>query len=937
MACLGSIVLGTDRAEESYIVNVDRDALILDIDKAKSEANVVVNRIPEFDEDLLVLDDIPANEARWKLANEDREKGDHCTDATGVDIVAVENSSTPVEMVQDCSHVEAVRKCKAEVEDEQKRVKKLLKRKRASFDGNANCDNKEVLITKCQGELDELFEYHKEVSGLRLQLDDGAYHSNNMMVAYLLEESRLPFSKLVGEIYGALKGKNGITLASVRGSVLFVGQRMMYGISSADADVLEDESESSLWCWETRDIKLLPLTLRGIINIRRMARKKIHERISALSVTLSALASPEHKGAYGNNLMEASIKLGKALNRQGISSFVENLTQKYCADMAEKGDWLQQKELMKKIEKSKHSAEKEKKKMDREFQKENLRREKELRRMQEEAEREEKHREKEAAELKKQIKRQLEEAARERRRREKEEAELKKQFAIQKQASIMERFLKSKKNSNSSDDKVSIKNSSTETSSKNTGITSAVTSSMDCGFSQECSLTTKDLRGLHITGWRKLAHLGRSCHWGVRRNPKIELMKELKLQRPSFEGEALEKNAALEKETSSHEANSSELSYDKLDNELESLTNNICQDDLHIQPSSAWMQHKKLLQFCQNHRPAYYGTWRRKSGVVGPRHPFRKDPELDYDIDSDEEWEEEDPGESLSDCDKNDEEILDAENCKNEDDTESEDSFVVPDGYLSENEGVEMQISCEPTEDEAKVSKCCKSEVDSEESRALLQWQKILCNLTEKALRKSHPLVISNLTHEKAKLLMAEDLAGTAKVEQICLRALCMQAFPGGSIVDILKDPNTSSDDQQVCRCSKENTTQGATVAMISDLDLPEFVRLIQSCPHGINKVVEVLQQKFPTTSKSRLRNKVREISNFVDSRWQVKKDVLEKIGLSTSQPPPDKDWTGTTKYFSKRCLPPKGRPTEISESSQSSSKLKRSFCGRERSFPNHL
>ena len=139
-------------------------------------------------------------------------------------------------------------------------------------------------------------------------------------------------------------------------------------------------------------------------------------------------------------------------------------------------------------------------------------------------------------------------------------------------------------------------------------------------------------------------------------------------------------------------------------------------------------------------------------------------------------------------------------------------------------QGVEMQISCEPTEDEAKVSKCCKSEVDSEESRALLQWQKILCNLTEKALRKSHPLVISNLTHEKAKLLMAEDLAGTAKVEQICLRALCMQAFPGGSIVDILKDPNTSSDDQQVCRCSKENTTQGATVAMISDLDLPEFV-----------------------------------------------------------------------------------------------------------------
>lgn len=28
------------------------------------------------------------------------------------------------------------------------------------------------------------------------------------------------------------------------------------------------------------------------------------------------------------------------------------------------------------------------------------------------------------------------------------------------------------------------------------------------------------------------------------------------------------------------------------------------------------------------------------SHVVGPCHPFRKDPDLDYDVDSDEEWEE---------------------------------------------------------------------------------------------------------------------------------------------------------------------------------------------------------------------------------------------------------------------------------------------------------
>ena len=59
--------------------------------------------------------------------------------------------------------------------------------------------------------------------------------------------------------------------------------------------------------------------------------------------------------------------------------------------------------------------------------------------------------------------------------------------------------------------------------------------------------------------------------------------------------------------------------------------------------------HAKLFQFHENYRPAYYGTWRKNSNVVNPRNPFRKDTDkLDYEVDSDEEWEEEEPGESLS-------------------------------------------------------------------------------------------------------------------------------------------------------------------------------------------------------------------------------------------------------------------------------------------------
>ena len=50
----------------------------------------------------------------------------------------------------------------------------------------------------------------------------------------------------------------------------------------------------------------------------------------------------------------------------------------------------------------------------------------------------------------------------------------------------------------------------------------------------------------------------------------------------------------------------------------------------------------KLLQFCENQRPPYFGTWSKKTLKVGPRKPFAMDSEIfDYDYDSDDDWEEE--------------------------------------------------------------------------------------------------------------------------------------------------------------------------------------------------------------------------------------------------------------------------------------------------------
>ncbi|NXQ59042.1 CAF1A factor, partial [Anthoscopus minutus] len=95
----------------------------------------------------------------------------------------------------------------------------------------------------------------------------------------------------------------------------------------------------------------------------------------------------------------------------------------------------------------------------------------------------------------------------------------------------------------------------------------------------------------------------------------------------------------------------------------------------------------KLLQFSENHRPAYWGTWNKKTSLIRARNPWSKDTKLlDYEVDSDEEWEEEEPGESLSHSEEDDEE-------EGEDEDE-DDGFFVPHGYLSEDEGVTEE--CDP-------------------------------------------------------------------------------------------------------------------------------------------------------------------------------------------------------------------------------------------------
>ena len=102
-----------------------------------------------------------------------------------------------------------------------------------------------------------------------------------------------------------------------------------------------------------------------------------------------------------------------------------------------------------------------------------------------------------------------------------------------------------------------------------------------------------------------------------------------------------------------------------------------------VDPAQVKTWRRKLIWFpADSARPAFYGSVGERAAGVGPRRCLGRDPALDYEIMSDLDWEEEPEGSSLSDCDGTD------AGSDAGDESDNEGSFIIADGYLSEDEGI---------------------------------------------------------------------------------------------------------------------------------------------------------------------------------------------------------------------------------------------------------
>ncbi|XP_057696095.1 chromatin assembly factor 1 subunit A [Corythoichthys intestinalis] len=264
----------------------------------------------------------------------------------------------------------------------------------------------------------------------------------------------------------------------------------------------------------------------------------------------------------------------------------------------------------------------------------------------------------------------------------------------------------------------------------------------------------------------------------------------------------------------------------------------------------------KLLLFRENHRPAYWGTWRKKSLHISPRCPLRKDTDLlDYEVDSDEEWEEEEPGESLSHSEGEDEE-------EGGEDDDDNDGFFVPHGYLSDDEGALEEVDGGDLEKQ-KLQQRLKAR----------EWEELMS--TKSKMKLLQPIVrgclwegdgpVSDLLHSYAACLIealpkADLTASPEEQTEKCARE--MQLL--GQLLPLLHGNLNSSkviitEFQEFCRLKTTNTSPPLLSSPENSADIPtriQLKRLIQN-----NAVYE-------------------KRATYRRSCWYVHEGVLSRFGL---------------------------------------------------------
>jgi hypothetical protein len=309
---------------------------------------------------------------------------------------------------------------------------------------------------------------------------------------------------------------------------------------------------------------------------------------------------------------------------------------------------------------------------------------------------------------------------------------------------------------------------------------------------------------------------------------------------------------------------------------------------------------RKLLQFATDVRPAFYGTWPpgmpiRHSAAVGARRPLAQAAELDYTVDSADEWEEEEEGESLSEDDEKEEE----EPKVGGDADDEEDGWVVPDGYLSQDErnGDDDDNGAAADADGGDGGSGTRSAADVQASRQRRKLQL----LTEQARHAGKPLLVSKLP--TAALPAVPTAAGDKLKPMHCITGdvVLLELFPvtlldsGLVIGPPTPPPVTPSAGSGATKQSAGGGTStgkgkgkgsAAKAAAFPEELLGALVTHLLSVPQNLKNATDSFTaQHMQTHSVPRLTvmNKIKLVGEWCNKQWEIFPDSLTAAGLTAA------------------------------------------------------
>ena len=278
----------------------------------------------------------------------------------------------------------------------------------------------------------------------------------------------------------------------------------------------------------------------------------------------------------------------------------------------------------------------------------------------------------------------------------------------------------------------------------------------------------------------------------------------------------------------------------------------------------------RFLSFHEDCRPAYRGTWTKKSSIVTAKNPFGKDSTiLDYEYDSEIEWEEGDDemGEDVEDDTKNQEEEMEGEgNAKMYD---FEDGFCVADDQLLDNE--------EGADEDTKA--LYKKKMLNREQEEQLHSKRIRIIAPGFGGVPLHTTQDSDFSPDHVEGFDTNDVTevlSSYRAIQLSDPMSCLDPFP--------QLPRVEEKPSETNASGNANKNEFSTEAMIA---LAQFSH--HSTLNSKEKLIEELRTLHPTlfTVRAKATRKLDAISikkkhpKYAGVYWEVKKEVLAELGLT--------------------------------------------------------